>query len=832
MNIIKNEEQIKHLKNDFISYFQAKSLSLILGAGFSAGSFAKNGTVPNSNEMKRHMISELRKSSEIPFDENLENYSFKEICSFFENNKYVGNSERTKYYADNFSEVSIPEKRKKILKIDWSYVYTFNIDDGIERNSEFNHPVIANNAINDEVYKNYKCVIKLHGDIHDIVTNQNPSSKIFTTDEYLHSIKTNKSLLDKLENDYRYQNVLFFGCSLDEELDLQTFNIPVSEIDEKRSRRFLFACKEPNFRNRTLLENAYKITDVIVIPNFDEWYDFLTEAWDESQKVKADLLEAFENVPKKELEIGKKNEGYFYFGKSLFNSKTKEIVYPYFFIHRDITNSIIELLLKNTVVLIQGRAVSGRSYFLADINYNLPGKSIYFFGGFTRLSDEAVNKIIAKRNVISLFDINTLSRPQLERILGNADAIHKNESSIVVMLSYNDSDSMGIVKFKLQNHEIRNENIKIRNLPYKYSLAELKSLNPKLTALDIPVFSSTDTVLGNLVSAEQKLLKNGKYSPVNLNIKSVFDVVVYIILATNGKIYSSEMVKFGIAAETVLASKEYEIFIEEISTDLLEKDPSDMSNKKYVLNAELWLRNQLSAFAEKQENYDFIIEAYFHIVSKILETQGDLKREREKYRKYIYFDSINNIFVGKSKNNLQLIIEIYEKLNSLLSQDYNFLHQFAKGYLNKAQFLKANSNKNERYKNFESAYKKIIVAESLIDDAIKQTTSLRGRADGKDFKLITRSHILFTKALTLSGLCLTEELTGEKNIEKALSAIDEALMDKENFDNNLRFGNGSLIQEFVKECVDNSMISSNGRKITSKILTKIMKFSKKNDLSE
>ena len=166
------------------------------------------------------------------------------------------------------------------------------------------------------------------------------------------------------------------------------------------------------------------------------------------------------------------------------------------------------------------------------------------------------------------------------------------------------------------------------------------------------------------------------------------------------------MVKFGIAAETVRASEEYKTFIEEISTDLLEKDPSDMSNKKYVLNAELWLRNQLSAFAEKQENYDFIIEAYFHIVSKILETQGDLKRKREKYRKYVYFDSINNIFIGKSKNNLQLIIEIYEKLNLLLSQDYNFLHQFAKGYLNKAQSLESNVDKNERYKNFESAYKK------------------------------------------------------------------------------------------------------------------------------
>ena len=70
-------------------------------------------------------------------------------------------------------------------------------------------------------------------------------------------------------------------------------------------------------------------------------------------------------------------------------------------------------------------------------------------------------------------------------------------------------------------------------------------------------------------------------------------------------------------------------------------------------------------------------------------------------------------------------------------------------------------------------------------------------------------------------------MTGEKNTEKALSAIDEALMDRENFDNNLHFGNGSLIQEFVKECVDNSIIPSSGKKIASKILTEIMRFSGK-----
>lgn len=818
MNIIESSDQLANLREDLSSYFRARSLVPIFGAGFSVGSVSKNGIVPDTRKMMDFMISELRKSSNVPKEEKLDDYSFRELCALFEDDEYVNNSVRTKYYADNFSEVCFNDLRKSVLDIDWDYVYTFNVDDGIERCGRFSQPVVANNIINEEVYKNYKCVIKLHGDIKDIVTNKERKSKIFTTDEYQRSVKTNKSLLDKLENDYRFRNVLFFGCSLEEELDLQTFDISTSEVDNRGSRRILFTNKLPSFKEKNVLKGQYKITDVVVIPDYDGWYSLLIDAWEDAQKVKPDFLSAFSDLPKRKLNLKDKNDSYFYFGQSLFSQKTKEIVYPYYFIHRKAADSYVAEIEQSKVLLIQGRSVSGRSYLLADIYNSFANKVVFFFPTTIRINDDSVNSLINKQSVIVLFDVNVLTRVQLEKILLNAAKIHTNDSSFVIMLSYNDSDSMGIIKYKLKRNEFSSKDIVVANLHYKFGKSEVLELNPKLTALDIPVFTENDTIFGNVLIAESKSLKKGKYSLQRLRINSVNDIVLYIVLAVNGKIYTSEIVKFDIMHEIVNAMARFPQFIEEIKTDLLEKDAADPSNKKFVLNAELWLRNQLSDYASSQKNYVLISNAYYNIVSCIIQTGGDEKRIREKYRKYIYFDSINNIFIRKNKNNLPLIITIYDMLNSRLSQDYNFVHQFAKGYLNLAA---SQIDESTRYDNFKNAYKKIIVAESLISDAIEKD-KISGRAScGGYHKVDALSHVYFTKALVLSGLCLVEHLSILENTEKAISAIEDAMSDFDNFESSLNYGDNSLIMKFLQASIDTPYImNSYGNKLTE-LLTKV-----------
>ena len=92
-----------------------------------------------------------------------------------------------------------------------------NIDDGIENGSDFSYIVYANRRFNEKVFDDKKCVIKLHGDVSDMLTYCDSTSEIFTQEQYVASLRENEPLLSKLEHDGRYLNILFIGCSLDDE---------------------------------------------------------------------------------------------------------------------------------------------------------------------------------------------------------------------------------------------------------------------------------------------------------------------------------------------------------------------------------------------------------------------------------------------------------------------------------------------------------------------------------------------------------------------------------------------------------------------------------------
>ena len=164
--------------DNFIVFFQDcfrnHSLQIILGSGFSSGEKAENGYVPNGSEYKNMMLSVLKKNTDIPtdFHSKLEQYQFKDVAEYYEDDQYVSINDRKRYYNDNFTNVKLSAEKRKILKIDWLYVYTLNIDDAIEKNSDY-EVVYANRPVDETIYDRKKCVIKLHGDVHDIITYKN-----------------------------------------------------------------------------------------------------------------------------------------------------------------------------------------------------------------------------------------------------------------------------------------------------------------------------------------------------------------------------------------------------------------------------------------------------------------------------------------------------------------------------------------------------------------------------------------------------------------------------------------------------------------------------------
>ena len=97
--------------NDFTNFFQdcfrSHSLQIILGSGFSSGERAENGYVPNGSEYKNVMLSVLKKNSDIPadFHHKLEQYQFKDVAEYYEDDQYVSTYDRKRYYNDNFTNV-------------------------------------------------------------------------------------------------------------------------------------------------------------------------------------------------------------------------------------------------------------------------------------------------------------------------------------------------------------------------------------------------------------------------------------------------------------------------------------------------------------------------------------------------------------------------------------------------------------------------------------------------------------------------------------------------------------------------------------------------------
>ena len=233
MNILRFDD----IREDLINYFRSKSILPIFGSGFSCGEKAKNGTVPSGETLKEYMIDTLSHHKDFASEKDLaelKNKQFSEVASFFEDDDYVSISDRRKYYENNFTDVKLSEEKKQILEIDWDYIYTLNIDDAIENNSLYKKTIISNRKPFQDIFDDKK-LIKLHGDAYDFITYEDSSCKIFTRKDYALSIKTNANLLSRLEHDLANQNVLYIGCSLDDEFDLLTVsNLP------KESNKYTF----------------------------------------------------------------------------------------------------------------------------------------------------------------------------------------------------------------------------------------------------------------------------------------------------------------------------------------------------------------------------------------------------------------------------------------------------------------------------------------------------------------------------------------------------------------------------------------------------------------
>ena len=262
-------------------------------------------------------------------------------------------------------------------------------------------------------------------------------------------------------------------------------------------------------------------------------------------------------------------------------------------------------------------------------------------------------------------------------------------------------------------------------------------------------------------------MKRGKFHDIKLRIDDYKELVSLIILITKERISKLDQIRFGIEMECAAICSRYPKVIEEIETILIEKDAVDLSNYKYILNAKVWLQTELINFANNESNHEIIIEAYQYIVQKILFLNNGFLSGRETYREYILFDSINNIFDNGHLDNLSLILNIYKRLDKDLANDYQFLHQYAKGLLMLAD---KETSKNEIVKILEQARTKIYIAESLVKK-VMENKQLNNEDTYRN--LITLYHMKFTESLILCNICELNNYTDFEVINNIVKNLFE-----------------------------------------------------------
>ena len=318
-----------------------------------------------------------------------------------------------------------------------------------------------------------------------------------------------------------------------------------------------------------------------------------------------------------------------------------------------------------------------------------------------------------------------------------------------------------------------------------------------MPAVGLPPYIQRTSFLDHLLRAESIFGQRGRYviKPIKMNTEK--ERILMIILGIKEKLYSLEVVSFNLENEVSEACKKYSPYIEQEDVDLFEKSNADLSSLKYVLNSKYWIQKQLGEYAKNKSNWKEIGAAFTYIVKKLLKFKdANRQKRRERTRDYILFDKLNELFFDEKSNNIWLILEIYKYLEQYLAEDYQFLHQYAKGCLIGAYTTTETDKKLVYLKEAET---KSLLAEWIINKEIK--------IKHNDKLQISKAHIQYTIAVIRSEKCTLECYQVKKDLEKAILSIEKAWDSEYNMDEFGRIDRipwKDVIVNFISYCIVNA----------------------------
>lgn len=652
IEVLSYEEGLKELTHYSIN----RSLVPIFGAGFTSGCESSLGTVPNTSIAKKDMIDLICESNLCPcsIDEMSDMDFFAVSDIFFDCVEY---SKRADYFEKKYTTVKLFQPQIDFLtKISWSYAYTLNIDDGIERNSDFSVVLPYHKFRRPKTSK--KLLYKLHGDAtyECNYIDEKQENIIFSQRQYLKAIteETNSDIYEALLSDYSQKNIVFIGCKLNDEMDLK-YVYDKSKEYESDSKRIVLRRNIPSPKEQLELKR-HGINQIILVNGvYDAFYsDFINEYMEIVSKKQTEIYKfinpTIKTVTDKEESIK------FISGINIFDEKNNTFSKSSLHVRRNIVNSIVEELEKNSCVLLKGRRFSGKTFVLCSLIEHFKSKDVLFFPSTCFSDEEIIERVfLCQKNCVFIFDSNSLTPDIYGLILKYSGDLRANNNFMII--TTNSSDNNIVSRLKCNTIQLYND--------FFGSELEISSKSLDSYGLTRRKEKQTNIDFLYILKNEQNIDIPFSMAPIN-NLSSI-EKSVLIALCALDKMYFSDIIALGMPLSTLKKLCDiYNPIIELVSTS--EYESTRHSKYKLVHNSKIALLDILKNIP----NDDIPI-----CINYIVKCYKNDHSRRRLYIDIILFDTLSQIFVDRNTSN-QIIHNVYVKLQPILDNDLHYWLQRAK----------------------------------------------------------------------------------------------------------------------------------------------------------
>ena len=747
MDIVKFSDS--NLQSELKNLFVAGNLIPFIGSGFSKNAKTGSGnTVLDGYDLINFMKDKFVEYHADKKDRIRNKDDFPSVAMLYL--KYVPSEVQLQVLFDYFINVDLEVKKSDFLKAGWPYIYTLNIDDGIERALQEYQVILPYRKLHTKSITTNKCIFKLHGDANYESLYRDEKNLVFSLDQYLISLRDNSDLLALIQSDYKTKSILIIGCSLDNEIDLKYAVLTNDGFDRDRNNRFYITKNEPCEDKKENLENL-GISKIVLVEGYDELYDFFSSI----QRTKNNLVELYKFKGYNTILDRNDNIDY-YLGQYIIEDSIPKYKVM---VTREKEHTKWDALKNANTVLVIGRRITGKTTFLINLLAPLSSRPVYFFSSQISVSVDFMKELEKLTNSIFVFDSDSILPDNLDIFNNFFKKISDNNNKLIV--AANKSDRLFIALFNRMDFDLL---IEIDKFPTE---AEVYAINNATAGFGIPNISYKTSFIDNIARLNKTIYKNRKSIFPQLDVYNIqqVDTIIFILLASVNKVYYITFRHLGISLHQLHEfAEKYAPAVELYKTFEIESNMH--SGIKLLANSRYWIISALADICKN--NQTLIIDAVVEIVSKLYFTRDSFYCARQ----VLLFDNFNAIFSLFDTGVRHIPYSVYEKLNSILKDEPDYWLQRAKA------IFRLSSRLEELKLAHEYAYK------ALIDFETK---------DKYSEKAVLTLAMIAGKRCKLTGYCddeLIQEAIGwyyqaiisEKNINYATTLVATAKKDKKRND--------------------------------------------------